>query len=389
MSLMLIRPTKLRNRHDSMRIVCMIPAMSGAGGAERTMSYLVGHLARRHTVTLLTLDRSSASTFYALPDSLEHVCIDKLGGVGIGRLFRVLSRPLRIRQEVKALAPDVVLSFMDTMNITALVSCLGLGIPVIVSERNDPALHRIGWIKQVLRDRLYPLSRFVVAQTNRVARYFQPSLLPKLRIIANPVPVAPQVAVPDLRNAKGRMRVISVGRFEPHKGFDRLIRAFANTAQEWPDWDLVIIGDGPERAILEALIRHYGLEDRIHLPGLITNVYGELAISHLMAFPSQYEGFPNALAESMAAGLPAIGHRGVSGVEDMIIDGETGLLVDLEGGPAEFSAALSALMGDAQRRRRFGDAARNHILKWAPDHIFGLWDEVILEATSSQSPIHQ
>src|SRR5262249_23268830 len=130
--------TFARNSYRRMRILCMIPAMSGPGGAERAMSSLVAYLTRRHTVTLLTLEGLDKHSFYPVPDSLKQIRIDKLGSSGIRRLFRVLSRPARIRQEVLAFAPDVVISFMDTMNMTALISCLGLGIPVVISERNDP-----------------------------------------------------------------------------------------------------------------------------------------------------------------------------------------------------------------------------------------------------------
>jgi GalNAc-alpha-(1->4)-GalNAc-alpha-(1->3)-diNAcBac-PP-undecaprenol alpha-1,4-N-acetyl-D-galactosaminyltransferase len=367
-----------------MRILCMIPSMSGPGGAERAMSYLVAHLSRRHFVTLLTLEGPDKNSFYPVPDSLQQIHIDKLGGRGIRRLFRVLSRPARIRQEVRASAPDLVISFMDTMNMTALVSCLGLGIPVVISERNDPALHRIGWVKEVLRNRLYPLARLVVAQTHRVASYFQASLQPKVRIIANPVPTAPVSARPDQPNVAERMRIIAVGRFERHKGFDQLIDAFAGIAEEWPDWDLVIIGEGPERATLEALVRRHGVEDRVSLPGVVTDIHRELAVSHLMAFPSRYEGFPNALAEGMAAGLPAVGHKGVSGVEDLIVDGKTGLLVDWERGTSAWAMALSALMGDARRRQELGDAARKHVVQWAPSRILELWQAVLTEAFGGQ-----
>jgi GalNAc-alpha-(1->4)-GalNAc-alpha-(1->3)-diNAcBac-PP-undecaprenol alpha-1,4-N-acetyl-D-galactosaminyltransferase len=369
-----------------MRVLCMIPAMAGPGGAERTMSYLVAHLADRHAVALLTLERADAPSFYPLPDSVRQIRIDKLGGRGIKRIFRVLSRPLQIRRAVRALAPAVVVSFMDTMNVTALISCLGLGIPVVVSERNDPALHHIGRAKEAVRDRIYPLARLIVAQTRRVARYFPASLQPKLRIIANPVPAALLSARPDQPDAQGRMRIISVGRFESHKGFDRLIEAFALTAAERPDWDLVIIGEGPERARLETLVRRHDLGHRIHLPGVVKDVLRELATSHLMAFPSRYEGFPNALAEALGAGLPAVGQKGVSGVEDLIIEGKTGVLVDASDDAAAFAAALSVLMGDARRRHELGVAAREHVAQWNPDTILGLWEAVLAEAADDRAP---
>jgi GalNAc-alpha-(1->4)-GalNAc-alpha-(1->3)-diNAcBac-PP-undecaprenol alpha-1,4-N-acetyl-D-galactosaminyltransferase len=362
-----------------MRIVCMIPAM-GPGGAERAMSHIVAHLAQRHEVALLTLERRGAVPFFALPKSVQLVQLDKLGGKGAVRFFEVLSRFSAIRREVRARAPDVVLSFMDTMNVAALISCIGLGIPVIVSERNDPALHRIGPAKELMRDRLYPLAKLVVVQTPRIARYFS---LSNLRIIPNPVPTAPIRAHPERPNSDGRLRIVSVGRLEPHKGFDRLIEAFGHLAERYPDWDLRIIGEGPQRPGLEALVQSFQLDRRVQLPGLLKDVSGELAAANLIAFPSRYEGFPNALAEGLATGLPAIGLKGVSGVEDLIVDRKTGILVDDV--PGNLTEALSRLMADAGMRRELGEAARNHVLQWAPAYILPLWETVLSDVAKSKS----
>jgi glycosyltransferase involved in cell wall biosynthesis len=120
------------------------------------------------------------------------------------------------------------------------------------------------------------------------------------------------------------------------------------------------------------------------LPGVVIDVFGELAASHLVAFPSQYEGFPNALAEGLAAGLPAVGQRGVSGVEDLIVDGKTGVLVDPKGGASAWAMALSALTGDARRRAELGDAARKHVAQWAPSHVLGLWEAALVEVVQGR-----
>src|SRR5581483_10155235 len=118
-----------------MRVLCMIPALGEPGGAQRTMSYLLAELVKRHCTTLLTLEASGAKPFFPLPEPLDQIRIDKLGGAGLTRLYRVASRFWAIRHEVWRLSPDIVISFMDTMNTAALISCAGLGIPVVVSER--------------------------------------------------------------------------------------------------------------------------------------------------------------------------------------------------------------------------------------------------------------
>jgi glycosyltransferase involved in cell wall biosynthesis len=364
-----------------MRVLCLIPTMARPGGAERVMSYLVAHLAEDHDVTLLTLDPSDAPSFYSLPGSVRLIAIDKLGGWGLRRLARLLARPVRIRGEILASAPDVVVSFMDTMNVTALISALGLGVPVVVSERNDPAFNRIGWHKELLRNQVYALARCVVMQTDRAAGYFAPSLQPKLAIIPNPVPPNPLRANPDKADSHQRLRIIAIGRLERQKGFDQLIEAFGGLAHEQPQWDLVIIGEGPEHASLTGLIERLDLAARVQIRDIVKDVASELAASHLMAFPSRYEGFPNALAEGLAVGLPAVGYREVSGVEDLIVDGKTGLLANPNEGAPALARALTTLMVDPRLRCEFGEAAWQHVARWAPRKVLMQWDNVLVEAT--------
>jgi glycosyltransferase involved in cell wall biosynthesis len=171
-----------------------------------------------------------------------------------------------------------------------------------------------------------------------------------------------------------------VGRHEPQKGFDLLLEAFALIAANYPDWDLVIVGDGPNRSKLKARMQSLKLERRVILKEIVADVFQEFAASQLMAFPSRYEGFPNALAEAMAIGLPAIGFRDVSGVEDMILDGETGLLVDQKNGAPGLATAMTTLMGDDIKREKLGSAARQHVSRWAPDLVFPIWEDLLQSA---------
>jgi glycosyltransferase involved in cell wall biosynthesis len=100
----------------------------------------------------------------------------------------------------------------------------------------------------------------------------------------------------------------------------------------------------------------------------------ELLSSHLMAFPSHFEGFPNALAEALAAGLPAVGCAGVSGVEDLICNNENGILLDLTDDASRWAEALARLMGNASLRERYGAQARRHMQAWRLETIGGRWE---------------
>ncbi len=215
-----------------------------------------------------------------------------------------------IRRAIVSVRPDVVISFIDLTNVTVLMATRGLGVPVIVSERIDPHHHAIGRLANALRRITYPSAARIVVQTERAAQFFTGYPASKLVILANPVPAATAHARPAESLSNGRWRIIGVGRLDPQKGFDLLVKAFARLAARFPEWDVVIFGQGPERAALLAAVEAHGLTGRFEVAAPTTQVAAELAASHVFAFPSRYEGFPNALAEAMVAGLPVRRLRG-------------------------------------------------------------------------------
>ncbi len=372
-----------------MRILCVIPAM-GPGGAERAMARLITALAPRHSILLMTWEAKDAAPFFPLPPSIAYERADLLGGKGLNRFFRLLSRLSRLRRQIQAFAPDVVLSFMDTTNVVTLVACLGCGRPVVVSERTDPSRHYIPRTKSILRTLAYGLADRIIVQTERVRRFFPERLQDRIAIIPNPAPRPADMALPGEPDVAGRFRIIGLGRLGREKGFDRLISAFAEVATHHPLWDLTIFGEGDERPALEAQATTSGFGGRIHLPGLTRTPEAELLVSHIMVVPSRYEGFPNALAEGIATGLPTIAFAETSGVEELVIPGETGFLIDPAEDTAGLAVALNRLMSDAELRVRMGAAGRNHALRWTPERIHDRWETLLDEvAHHARQPSHR
>ena len=360
-----------------MRVLCLISAM-GPGGAERVMAQLTAFLSERHEVRLVTLETPGTASFYPLAHTVDVVQLGLLSDAGpASRLAGVFGRFGAARRQIEAFKPDVVVSFMDTMNILATIVSWRAGVPVVISERVDPAHHRLGPGKSLARRLIYPLADCCVVQTERVRAYFSGAYQPALTVIPNPVPLPEAQAGPERVGANGRFRVIAVGRLDAQKGFDRLLAAFARVATAHLDWELVIYGEGTQRGVLTALIADLDLTGRVALPGLTKAPADEYAASNIVALPSRYEGFPNALAEGMAAGLPAVGYVGVSGVEDLVLDDETGLLADPANEVVSLAAALDRLMGSAELRVRLGAAARRHMVQWRPDLVYRRWEDLL------------
>lgn len=148
-------------------------------------------------------------------------------------------------------------------------------------------------------------------------------------------------------------RVISIGRYEYQKGYDRLINAWALIAQQVPDWTLHIFGEGSLRSVLTKQIKDLHLEDSVFLDGATNNVGKELSNSSIVAFTSNYEGFPMAIVEVESAGLPVVSFDAPCGPKDIIRDGEDGFLVkdgDVEG----LGKRLLSLMQNDGLRKKWG-----------------------------------
>jgi glycosyltransferase involved in cell wall biosynthesis len=360
-----------------------------AGGAERVMAQLCNHLAaKHHDVTLVTLTPTLGGPFYDLAEPvrllpIEHPTANK----ELGRIIRVFGRIMALRRALATLRPDVVISFVDLTNVMVLLATAGLKLPVIVSERIDPGAytHRLSRIDRALRYLTYPRASWIVVQTKRAARFFDTRQNSKIVTIPNPVPATDLAAQPDRPSPEGRFRIICVGRLDHQKGFDILIESFLRVAHEFPIWDVVIFGEGSDRSALLTQIQAYGLENRVKLMGISRDVASEMVRAHIIAFPSRYEGFPNALAEAMAVGLPAIAFNGVSGVEDLIIDDETGLLIDWDQSKPEspippFVDGLRKLMTEAELRMRLGAGGKIRVQQYSPEIILKQWQQLITEA---------
>jgi glycosyltransferase involved in cell wall biosynthesis len=149
-------------------------------------------------------------------------------------------------------------------------------------------------------------------------------------------------------------RVVAVGRLKAPKDFHTLVRAFA--ALSPGSFEGLIVGNGPDRTTVEQEIERLGLIDTVRLTGERNDVPAQLADADVFVLSSKSEGLPVSVLEAMAAGLPVVASA-VGGLAELVVDGETGLLVP-SGDADELAAALGRLVADRELRRRMGSAGR-------------------------------
>lgn len=364
--------------------VAFVLAGLRAGGSEHIVSLLCNHFSRSGwTVSLFAFEEPGTLPYYP-HDPAVHV--SQLGfPPGRQPFLRSASatfqRIAALRGALRDARPDLVVSFLTRTNVISVLAARPLGIPVIVSERNNPALQRPGLIWSMLRRYAYARAYGLVTMTQGAMNQFPQSMRRRQWVIPNPTyaPVEMDAARVPARN------IVAVGRLVPQKGFDLLLESFARVADRIPQWSLVIWGEGPERAALEAQRDALGLHDRVAMPGVTTEHGGWLRDADIFVLSSRYEGWGIVIGEAMAAGVPTISFDCQWGPGEMIVDDVSGLLVP-DGDVAALGEAIAALCEDPERRERLSQSARIASQRFKIDSILRQWEETVADPLVPPQP---
>lgn len=349
------------------------------GGAERQLANMANHWAGLGwDVAVLTL-REDQQAFYHLDERIRHESLRAAGRSGsiVRALANNAHRIRALRQALRAVEADVVISFMTSSNIRTLLASAFTRQHVIVFEATLPSRSVANFFWRVLRRVTYPFADRLIVQTHAAAAEYWPSMAPKIRVIANPV-TTPAIAVADSGPPAAQPYILAVGRLERVKQSDHILRAFARLADQHSAWRLVLAGDGSERPRLEALARDLGIGPRVTFTGFVSDVERYYRHAGLFAMSSEYEGMPNAMMEAMSWGLAVVSYNSPGGVRDLIDDGKNGVLVEA-GNVEALSEAMAQLLGDPERRSQFGQAAMEIRTRCAIGAIMKKWEAEVCD----------
>lgn len=365
-----------------MRLLIYIHSLEN-GGAERVAANLANHwVSIGWDVTVVTVAPQTRD-FYGLDGSVRRISLQlaSSGGNVLAGFVRTVKRVRALRRVLREVRPEVALSVMHTANVVLSHAARGLpNLCLIGSEHNFPPKAPMGIIWETLRRHAYADLDAVVALTSECAGWLRTnSRARRVEVIPNavtwPLPMHDPRVDPESVCTPGRQVLLGVGRLSAEKNFSTLVEVFARLAAKHPDWDLVVVGQGPLYAELEAQIKAAGLERRVFLPGSVGNVGDWYARASLYVMSSYFEGFPNTLVEAMSYGLPAVSFDCDTGPRDIIRDNIDGFLIP-PGDTSRMEAALTLLMGNEAYRSDMASEAIRVRERFSMRKISGMWEDL-------------
>jgi GalNAc-alpha-(1->4)-GalNAc-alpha-(1->3)-diNAcBac-PP-undecaprenol alpha-1,4-N-acetyl-D-galactosaminyltransferase len=355
--------------------LAMVIADLGAGGAQRALIRAADALiARRHRIAIVTLDEP-ANDFYRVPSSALRL---SAGGIGespnpLVGLWRNAKRIRGLRRALQATGAKAVLSFVTQTNILTVLASAGLGLRVVVSERNDPQRQHLPRLWKMLRARLYRYADAVTINSEDAIAALQ-AAAPGTRPIFLPNP--PPDLHPPADAARPARLVLNVGRLHQQKAQDVLLDAFAKVARLRPELRLCFAGEGGALVALKARASELGISGSVDFAGRVEDVDALYRAASIFALPSHHEGTPNALMEAMSHGLPCIVSDASPGLRALIDNEREGLLVPA-GDVDALAKALDRLVNSAELRMRLGTAAQAKLGSLHSDLVLDAWEAVL------------
>lgn len=373
-----------------MKVLFAIKGLNTAGGAERVICDVASYLpdCRGHEVSLLTFDGEDQEPFYPVSRAVQQIRL----GIGDTRsstsLPILLRRVWALRRAVLSHAPDAVVAFMHSMFVPMAFALAGTGIPLVASEHIVRDYYRSRRVQFALFALAMPFMRCVTVLSDSIARGYPRWIHRKMLVVTNPISPAFQ-REPACEGSKDSCLILSIGRFSKRKDHATLLAAFASLAEEFPQWSLRILGDGVLRPAVQAQAERLGLQGRVSLPGAVTDVAGELANASFFALASRYESFGLVFAEAMACGKASVAFADCQGANELVEDGQTGLLVKGPDRIQAMASGLRRLMMDREAREAMGKRARQGVFRrFAIERVGERWEE-ILESAARPSGVYR
>lgn len=376
--------------------------LAASGGTEKVFANMAtAFIKRGYKVIGITNDKPGTHAYFPLPQAMawQTLGLHDFKLSLIGKLKREANRclpfcvPPRMMYRAKLVAQKLD-TLLQHENVVAII-CYEFEAVLAANRVHVGKVAKIAMLHNAIGPLLGTMNKWQLAEENKmdVLQVLMPSYVKeaeklvttKVVYIPNVVEI-PQETVPISRENKKQHVIITVGRLDAgQKRTHLLIQAFAKIAKDNKDWQVHIYGfaDASQHdydVYLQDLIKKQGLSEQVFLMGTTTDVKTKLQEADIFAFPSAYEGFPLAMTEAMAVALPVVAFKDSPGVDELLQDGETGILCSA--GIESFAAGMEKLMQDAKLRHKIGLAGQKSLLQYSPEKVWNQWELLLKDLQS-------
>jgi len=368
----------------SLRLLFVIRSLATeAGGAERVLSQICSELVDRgHSVEIASFDGPRTCDFYPLDPRVRRRRLG-IGDVHAHTGLIELVRKIRaLRRLIRQTKPDLAIGFMHSAFVPLAIGGWGTGVRVIASEHISYEHYHKRPLQKLLVLATARLCAVITIPLERVRLGF-PALI-RENMITVPNPVA--MCSADRTTSNSPPRILFVANFRAQKDHRVLVDAFAKLAPLYPDWEMRLVGSGELLEATRQQVLSLGLESRVCIPGATNDVATEYASADLFAVSSFYESFGLGTAEALASGIPVIGFSDCAGTNELVIDGQNGVLVSGPDRASALAEGLAKLMSDEGLRRRLGSNGPDSVAHYSVDATTDRWEELVRNVYSRGQP---
>lgn len=363
-----------------MRIIVLVDAPTG--GAGNIAQLLAGELAAENNeVTLLFTSQRTISKRYSMPNVACGV-VD-LNVSGFGRFRRTKIQVDKLRESLQEYQPDLVICFLGQLVAFAGIASIGKPWRLIACERNDPKCEPLHLSTNVMRFIGYCRADSVSVQFNHYKEIYGSLFKKKCYVTPNYINVPTRTKSYGAKESSRKIRFISLGRIVPQKNFELMVNLFQRVHSLRPETELHIYGNGSlggsTKQELVDLIKKNALDGAVILHDPTETPYDVLADSDIYLMTSKYEGFPNALCEAMAVGLPCVAFECHKGLHEIIDNWGNGFLINPNDQEAFINCCLE-LIDDATLRKTIGERAKNLLNRFSRSVVTQSWKDCINHA---------
>lgn len=348
------------------------------GGAERVVATLSNKLVEKNEVIIITTTDEKVE--YSLDKSIKLFSLKNFDG-NKNPLVKNIIYLKRLKDYIKEIDPDIILGFLPEPSYRLLILKPFIKFPVIISDRNDPKIEYASLKSRTIMKFLYKRADGFVFQTDEARDYFCKKIQDKSIVIANPV---------DDRFLKTKYvgykstEFINVGRLNEQKNQILLIESFKDVIKKYPNYKLLIYGEGSLKNELSMYIKDNKLNNNVKLCGNVDDIENILKDKKGFILSSKYEGMPNALMEAMAVGVPCISTDCPCGEpRELIKNNINGLLVK-SNDKNELVSAMYKIIENDKMCKKIAMSAKKNMNNYSCDKIVSKWFEFMKEVYKNE-----